>query len=315
MKQLFALSVLTLFALEAQAEIKVIYGKDNRQDVYQVTNALHKKLAKSTAGMINIGHFSKSSKQGFFDLKNTRNLERGMNLCPSEAFSQQQTAPTCSGFLVGPDTIVTAGHCYKSCSSPEDVCKNFAWVFDYDMKSASHNPTRDISIANVYLCKKVVAAELDATRDFAVIKLDRPVVGREPLKFRTSGKISNTTSLLVIGHPTGLPTKVSAGAKVTRNVEATRFSTTLDTFHGNSGSAVFDAKTGLVEGILIQGKNDYQPSKKDDPKSCVVVNKCDDNGNNCSAGDEVGPIQWGEVVLRMDPAKAAIQKSLTLKLK
>ncbi len=312
MKQLLALTTLVL-ALNAQAEIKVIYGKDNRQDIYQVSDALHKGLAASTAGMIHLGLFARSAKQGLFDLKNSPTLERGQNLCPSEAFSQQLTAPTCSGFLVAPDTIVTAGHCYKSFDTPENVCKNFAWVFDYNMKSASHNPTRNIPISNVYICKKVIAAELSNTQDYAVIKLDRPVVGRAPLKFRTSGKISPSTSLVVIGHPTGLPTKVSPAGKVTRNTEPTMFSTTLDTFHGNSGSAVFDARTGLVEGILIQGKNDYVPSKKNDPKSCVVVNKCDDNGNNCSAGQEIGPIQWGEVVLRMDAVVRVINASLKVK--
>lgn len=315
MRHLLAFTTLTLLSMTASAEIKVIYGKDNRQDIYQVTNAMHKKLAASTAGMIKVNHFAKSSREGFFDLRGTTTLERGQNLCPSEAFAQQITAPTCTGFLVGPDTIVTAGHCYKSFDTPENVCKNFAWVFDYNMKSASHNPTRDIPIQNVYVCKKVVAAELSLTSDYAVIKLDRPVVGRAPLKLRTSGKIPNTSSLVVIGHPTGLPTKVSPGGKVTKNTEATRFSTTLDTFHGNSGSAVFDASTGVVEGILIQGKNDYMPSKKDDPRSCLVVNKCDDNGNNCAAGEEVGPVQWGEVVLRISVAMKDIQKSLNLKLK
>lgn len=314
MKQLLALTTLVL-ASNAFAGIDVIYGKDNRQDVYQVSDLMHKKLARSNAAMIPVNAFAKSSKQGFFDLKNVPTLERGGNVCASESFSQQPIAASCSGFLVGPDTIVTAGHCYKSFASPEEVCKSFAWVFGYEKTSSSSDPLKDIAISNVYLCKKVVDAQLSATSDFAVIKLDRPVVGREPLKFRTSGKIANTASLVVIGHPTGLPTKVSPGGKVTRNSEATRFSTTLDTFHGNSGSAVFDAKTGIIEGVLIQGKNDYMPSKKDDPKSCQVVNKCDDNGNNCTAGAEVGPVQWGEVVLRIDQVVKSINTSLKLKLK
>lgn len=314
MKKVLALTTLAL-ATNAIAEINVIYGKDNRQDIYQVSDALHKKLAKSTAAMIPVQAFAKSSKQGFFDLKNIPTLERGQNVCAGENFSQQPIAASCSGFLVGPDTLVTAGHCYKSMATPEQVCKSFAWVFGYEKASSSQDPTRDIPISNVYVCKKVVDAQLSPTADFAVIKLDRPVVGREPLKFRTSGKISNTASLVVIGHPTGLPSKVSPAGKVTRNVDPTRFSTTLDTFHGNSGSAVFDAKTGIVEGVLIQGKNDYQPSKKDDPKSCLVVNKCDDNGNNCSAGPEQGPVQWGEVVLRIDQVTKSINTSLKLKMK
>jgi V8-like Glu-specific endopeptidase len=311
MKLILAILTLSL-ATHVFAEINVIYGFDNRRDIFEVSNTLHIKLAHSTAAMIPISAFAKSSKQTFFDLKNTPTLEKADNICPAQSFSQQPTAAMCSGFLVGPDTLVTAGHCFKTFSTPEQVCKSFAWVFGFEKSSASMDPTKDIALSNIYLCKKVVDAQLSALADYAVIKLDRPVTGREPLKYRTTGKISDSASLVVIGHPTGLPTKVSPGGKVTRNIEATRFSTTLDTFHGNSGSAVFDAKTGLVEGILIQGKNDYVPSKADDSNSCKVVNNCDENGNNCSGGLEQGPVEWGEVVLRIDQILKVIDQALAL---
>lgn len=297
----------------AFAEVDVIYGVDNRQDIYQVINPLHKRLALSTAGMVNVAMFTKGIVANSYDLKGTQTLEQAENVCPGEAFSQQKLAPICSGFLVAPDIIVTAGHCYNSFDLPQNVCKNFAWVFDYSMKANAANPTQGIPLTNVYLCKQVVAVQRDALYDFSVIKLDRPVVGRAPLAFRTSGKIDSRASVMVIGHPTGLPTKVSAGGKITRNDEMSRFSTTLDTFHGNSGSAVFDANTGLVEGILIMGKNDYVPSIATNPSSCKVMNHCDDNGMNCTAGVEAGVIYNGEVVLRIDKIAAIINKALQSK--
>ncbi len=311
MRNILALSALVI-SFNTKAGIDVIYGKDNRQDVYQVSNSLHLTLAKSTAGMVQASMFERASNKNFFNLKDVATLEKSQNVCPNESFSQQSTAAMCSGFLVGPDTLVTAGHCFKSFATPEQVCKSFAWVFDLDMKSSTHNPTKDIPLSNIYLCKQVVAAELSDKTDFAVIKLDRKVTGRAPLKLRTSGKISNSTQLVVIGHPSGLPTKIAPGGKVTKNIDPTRFSTTLDTFHGNSGSAVFDATNGLVEGILIQGKTDYVLSNKNDSKSCMVLNKCDENGNNCVGGAEAGPIQWGEVVLRIDQALPSIKKALSL---
>lgn len=315
MKQLLALTSLVL-ASQSFAGVDVIYGKDNRRDIYQVTSGLHKTLALSTAAMVPVNLFKKSSRQGFFDLQGVETLERGQNVCASEAFSQQPTPAICSGFLVGPDTIVTAGHCYKSMGTPEQVCKSFAWVFDMAIKTPGANPLRDISVNNVYLCKQVVYAELSQNADFSVIKLDRPVVGRAPLKIRTSGKIADSANLVVIGHPTGLPTKVSPGGRVTKNTDPTRFSTTLDTFHGNSGSAVFDAASGVVEGILIQGKTDYVPSKENDPRSCQVVNVCDDNAQNCKFKYESGEaIAHGEVVLRLDQVRPHITKSLNLKTK
>ncbi len=312
--KLTTLALMTAFTtFSAQAGIEVIYGKDNRQDVYEVSSALHKTLAQSTAGMVDVRHFKKASREGFFDMEYTSTLEDAMNVCPSEKFSQQQIAPNCSGFLVGPDTLVTAGHCFKGGQTPENVCRGNAWVFGFEMKSSNHNPTRDIPVSNIYTCKKVVAAELNSTMDYAIIKLDRPVVGRKPLAFRNSGKIPNSTSLVVIGHPTGLPTKVTQAGKVTHNSNYTTFSGTLDTFAGNSGSAVFDAQTGLVEGILIQGKTDYIPSKKGDSNSCMVVNSCDDNGNNCVGGTEYGSVQYGEVVFRITTIAAKIHEALKAK--
>ncbi len=308
-----ALILSALISVPAFAGVDVIYGTDDRKDVYETTSALHLKLAKSTAGMIKKSMFTPGLKALSFDLKEVQTLERAANVCTSEKFSQQPLAAMCSGFLVGPDTLITAGHCYNTFDLPENVCKDFAWVFDFDMKSASHNPTKSISINNIYNCKQVVAVQRDGLYDFAVIKLDRKVVGREPLKYRTTGKISVNDPMVVIGHPTGLPLKIAGNGKVTNNNETTRFSTNLDTFHGNSGSAVFNSTTGQVEGILIMGKNDYLPSKPSNPRSCKVSNICDNNANNCKAGMETGPIQYGEVVLRIETIKAFISKSLSMK--
>lgn len=313
MKQLLVLCTLVLTAQTTLAGTNVIYGQDDRKDVFQTTNALHLNLAKSTAGMIKKSMFVKGAKANTFDLQNTISLERGQNICASEKFSQQQLAPICSGFLVGPDTLVTAGHCYNSFATVEQNCADFAWVFDYDMKSVSHNPTKNISIANVYSCKSVASIQRDGLWDFAIIKLDRKVVGRSPLKFRSSGKLSGTEPLMVIGHPSGLPTKIAANGKITKNDEPTRFSTTLDTFHGNSGSAVFNSTTGVVEGILIMGKSDYRPSLASNPRSCKTVNVCDPRAENCTAGLQTGTIGKGEVVLRVEKIATLISKALAVK--
>ena len=313
MKHLTAFILLAITIGSAQAGPKVVYGIDNRKDVFETSNQLHLKLAMSTAAMVEKSKMTKSVLNSF-DLSETRTLERSMNLCASEKFSQQPLAATCSGFLVGKDTIVTAGHCYKSFDLPQNVCKNFAWVFDYNMKSVSHDPTKSISIANIYHCKSVARVVLDNQMDYAIIKLDRPVVGRSPLKFRTSGKIDPKAPLMVIGHPSGLPTKISDGARITQNNEPTRFSTTLDTFQGNSGSAVFNSQTGQVEGILIMGKNDYVPNNRFAP-TCMVVNKCDENAMNCTGGAEPGTVDKGEVVLRIEKIASFIASANSKKKK
>lgn len=300
------LSVTPVMAIAV--DLDVVYGTDNRQEIYQAS-AAHKALSNSTAGMIPLNILKKSSAPNTFEIGTIRTLRDAENLCSGESFADQPVAPICSGFLVGPDLLVTAGHCYKSFSTPENVCKSFAWVFDYNKKSASSDPTKNISLQNVYLCKSIVEAQLTATMDFAIIRLDRKVVGRNALKVRESGKVNSATELVVIGHPTGLPTKISPKGKITKNSEVTTISTTLDTFHGNSGSAVFDSATGLVEGILIQGKTDYRPSIAGNPNSCKVVNVCDESARNCAFGNEPGPIANGEVVLRIGLIAGKIKKA------
>jgi V8-like Glu-specific endopeptidase len=308
MKKLLSLLLLAPFVTLAASQ--VVYEEDNRKDIYEVTNHLHLELAKSTAGMIHVDNFSNTKTKNVFDLDDVSTLETSQNVCPSEKFSEQIVGPVCSGFLVGPDTIVTAGHCYKSFDHPSSVCAKFAWVFDYDMTSEKHDPSKNISFENIYLCKQVIAVKLDNNLDYAVIKLDRKVENRKPLQFRKFEKVQAEKNLVVIGHPSGLPTKVSDGARVTNNSQENKFSANLDSFQGNSGSAVFDSETGLVEGILIQGKTDYHPSIPGRPGSCKVVNQCDAKGNNCSAGNEQGPLAFGEVVLRITTAVSDIEKSL-----
>ena len=95
-----------------------------------------------------------------------------------------------------------------------------------------------------------------ATKDYAVIKLDRVPENRTPLEIRIKGSIKKGTELVVIGHPSGLPLKIADGARVTTK-RWNFFYSNLDTYAGNSGSAVFNRKTGVVEGILIQGATDY----------------------------------------------------------
>jgi V8-like Glu-specific endopeptidase len=312
---LFTLLALTLSTslFAGPDETNVVYGTDNRKDLYEVSNPLYKRLAASTAGMVDMRFFTKGASPSTFDFRIKLTLEKIENLCPNEKFAQQLVGPQCSGFLVGPDTLVTAGHCYFAQNTPKENCDSAVWVFDYAMKSAYSNPTVGIPRNNIYLCKQVIAGTFGkGNGDFAIVKLDRPVVGRAPLKFRQSGNISVGTPLVVIGHPSALPQKISDNARVLKNNDAQIFSTNLDTFHGNSGSPVFDARTGTVEGILIMGKTDYYPSNPKDQKSCKHLNKCDESAMNCSAGPEDGPVKDGEAVYRITRIADLIKKALAL---
>src|SRR5205814_1482337 len=112
-----------------------------------------------------------------------------------------------------------------------------------------------VPAAEVYGCKELLGREQVGTgADWALIRLDRAVVGHQPLKINASGSIEKGTEIVVIGHPAGLPTKVAGNAAVRDASKEGFFVANLDTFGGNSGSAVFNAKTGQIEGILVRGE-------------------------------------------------------------
>jgi V8-like Glu-specific endopeptidase len=249
-------------------DAKVIYGADNRRDYYAETNPQIQALADSTVALI----FKESLRaSGDRVAISGRSYGASNMLCTSEPFYDQSAAAFCSGFLVAPNTMVTAGHCITN----NDDCAGVAFVFGYRYNSATEAPS-EVSASEVYSCKRVVHTQHpNAGADFAVVELDRPVVGHQPLAVRQSGSVQVGDELVVIGHPSGLPTKIADGAKVRTSSAGTGyFVANLDTYGGNSGSAVFNAKTLEVEGILVRGEADFKPS----PKRCYVSNTCTNDG-------------------------------------
>lgn len=249
MRNLMVLALLMLTSY-AQAEIKVIYGEDNRIDPINSDNAVFVELSKSTAAMIPSQNLSKDIDR---EIKVTGVSLTSRGMCKSERFSSQMTAAHCSGFLVSENLLVTAGHCIRSQSD----CNSYRWVFDYAVEKEDQF---DLAVPanSVYSCKKIISRTLDSWSkdDWALIELDRKVTDRRPLTFRKSGKIETGAELVVIGHPSGLPTKIADGAKV-RSLDEHFFVANLDTYGGNSGSAVLNIATGEVEGILVRGAMDY----------------------------------------------------------
>tara|TARA_R110002072_G_scaffold64203_8_gene159925 strand:- start:11844 stop:12860 length:1017 start_codon:yes stop_codon:yes gene_type:complete len=258
--------------VNAKVRPKVIYGKDDRVPTEQTNNNLYATLATSTAAMVANKHFVKDDAdngENLFVTIKGETLSESMNVCADQKYANIINVGNCSGFLVAANKLVTAGHCIPS----QFQCDGSKWVFDYRMDKIQEDGTVKISKDNVYKCKKIINQKLShiSKNDFALIELDRDVVDRDVLDFRTTGKIETGRSLVVIGHPSGLPSIIADGAIVRSNDNDFYFRTNLDTFGGNSGSAVFDATTGTVEGILVRGEKDYEFNKE---KKCFEVKEC-----------------------------------------
>ncbi|MEZ4814278.1 MAG: serine protease [Bdellovibrionota bacterium] len=245
---------------EGSQDWKVIYGADERVDAELHSNVNLKNLSHSVAGRLSKS-VATSSDTGV--VLPTETLQESMGVCQTERFSTQKTAVECTGFLVGADLLVTAGHCMKSQSD----CEQNLWIFGFV------DGVSEVKNADVYSCKEIVSQELSSVNDFAVVRLDRTVEGREPLTLRKEGAVSEDTTLAVIGHPSGLPLKIDDGGKVRQTLDSNHyFVAELDTYGGNSGSPVFNLETLEVEGILVRGERDYV---WDSAESCAVSNVCD----------------------------------------
>lgn len=186
----------------------------------------------------------------FYQFDTSRTLSKVKRLCPGVRFEEQPVLSKCTGFLVAEDIVITAGHCVSS----ETQCRSFNWVFGY--KEGIEKFTQD----QVYNCQslitKNVSSSVFTSTDYAIIRLDRKVKDVEPLKFATDRRIRRNLEVLTIGHPDGLPMKIADNGFVTSRW-LDFFRADLDTFVGNSGSPVFNARNGEVEGVLIEGQQDY----------------------------------------------------------
>jgi V8-like Glu-specific endopeptidase len=257
--------IFILVSGQIYAKDKVIYGEDNRLDVFEVLNPTWKIASDSTAAMVPKDKLV--IKDGMISIESD-SLGSELNLCPGEKFAEQKNPAFCSGFLFGERLLITAGHC-----ATQKFCDSQDWVFG--MYQNKDNNDLEVPIENIYSCKRIIAKAQNSysMEDWGIIELDRKVRGIDHVDIRLDGEIEVGEKLVVIGHPSGLPTKVADGAFVRKNDNPNFFQANLDTFGGNSGSAVFNAHTGLVEGILVRGENDYESDTVDE-KNCMRVKKC-----------------------------------------
>ncbi len=233
---------------------KVIYGEDDRLDLYQVSDPDIRQWTASTCALIRTTRMTRNA-NGTYTLSPGAYTQFGLPACAEEPFGDQPVAAFCSGFMVGPDIVVTAGHCY----STSDLLNTY-FVFGFVMLDAS-TPVLTFQADQVYSGIAVLGRMRTSVYDYSVVQVDRPITApnARPLPVRREGEIAVGTNVGVIGHPAGLPVKIAFGNNtvVRTNNSPGFFVANLDTYGGNSGSAVFNAVTGVVEGVLVRGETDY----------------------------------------------------------
>lgn len=274
----------------AKVRQRGIYGSDNRQDMYLVTRPALRRSADAVVALVKASDLSEHA-DGTFELT-TESYGDAYGLCGSEPFVSQPTGCFCSGFLVGPDVVATAGHCVKNAAD----LRTMRFVFGFRMTNAATARTR-FAAADVYAGRQLLGRQLSSDgTDWALVRLDRPAIGRKAVSIRTTGKVKDTQAVYVIGHPCGLPQKFAADARVRENGAATFFVANLDTYGGNSGSPVFNQQTNKVEGILVRGETDFVSNGQ-----CDVSLVCPSTG--CRGEDVTRATVWSARVPKATRAK------------
>ncbi|WP_417336528.1 trypsin-like serine peptidase [Halobacteriovorax marinus] len=280
----FILLIALVLSSYSHASVKAIYGEDDRLE-YSEVSLEYKRLGDATGAMIAKSKLSLQGISYYFSTKTLGeelmgNQFRNGYLCSDEAFHSQQTLSTCSGFLVSSNRLLTAGHCITG----KKACSNYLWSFGL---SESKMREGKIHRDSVYSCKRVIKRS-SGKRDYALIELDRSVVGVTPLRI-SKKSLKKGEKLFTIGHPSNLPLKFAMNGRV-EEISGESFKTSLDTFAGNSGSPVLLTKSREVVGILVRGSLDYV---KDLSRGCFVANRCERVRSNADCmGESVFNLEY-----------------------
>ncbi|MBE0537376.1 MAG: trypsin-like peptidase domain-containing protein [Phycisphaerae bacterium] len=235
---------------------KGLYGVDGRMEEYQVANAGWLAVGDATAGTLAKGDLVDNG-DGTFALPARTLAEKylantGTPLCADEPYCAQPAPMLCTAVLVAPDIVATTGHCIRTAAE----CANTAFVFGFVMRGADA-PVTTVDQSQVYFGMEIIDRRQEAGSDWALIRLDRPVLDHAPLPIRREGKIGDHQEVFAAGYPLGLPRKYAGGASVQDNTGEFNFKANIDAFVGNSGSPVVNAQTLHVEGILYGGNADF----------------------------------------------------------
>jgi V8-like Glu-specific endopeptidase len=264
---------LEIYELESEFEVLALnYGPEDIKDIYSeppedpavvgsfVEDEKVLDVAQSVVAIVKRTAMNKIGDEWHLDVVPFNTILGGYGeFC---SFEQSYDAPTSrlagTGFLVQPDIIATAAHVIErlAANSPaalDSVYFVFGFVLEPDGEARTV-----FSEDDVYEGSEVIEKRRENMTDWALVKLTRPVVGREELAYRKTGKIEDESSVYMIGHPHAMTAKYSGPATVTENTPCVYFLADLDTGPYNSGSPVFNAATNVVEGILVRDVGDYE---------------------------------------------------------
>jgi V8-like Glu-specific endopeptidase len=231
----------------------VVYGADDRSEIFENTDAQLVHLAQNALVAV--------VRRASLIAASPPSLSQQLPLCDGERFAGQPSLARCSALLVSPRLVLTAGHCVTDENCPDTL---FVRGFYYDGVGVLH----ERSSGDVFGCTRVLAREggpraTGASRDYAWVEIDPEAefdTAFEPIELAIRTEIHPGDPVAVLGFPEGVPAKLDARARVLDWVDDDTFVLESDTFHGSSGSPIFDHRRRLI-GVLGRGVEDYEKSE------------------------------------------------------
>jgi len=239
---------------------KSIYRKDNRKDMYEFQDEDHQnelRVAKCVVSLWNKNQLGPGRPNGSRILITSKFTDR-KKVLPTENFANQPTGAFGTGFLVQSpqrinNWIVTAGHCIRGSIPIEDIIVIFGFSYD----NSDSNPC-EVKNEDIYEVARVIRKEKNP--DYAIIELKKSVDNQEVAMMNFEVPLDPEAELYMIGHPSGLPKKLSYG--IVKNCNEHDFLAEVNAWKGNSGSPLFNTETHKVEGILVSGPGERMEETK-----------------------------------------------------
>lgn len=284
---LFCLIVSSLPGLAA------IYGEDSRRDAALAPSEI-RKFQSGMAVLVSKQFILREPETASYQLDLRPIHQEGYQLCTDQRFQHQPTAsPSCTGFLIGDDLLLTAGHCMVNHGRVERTrtafCEDFVWLFDYSANSDGQINLGNRTQQEIAECAEVIEAVFEVSvdpisrrptfgEDYAIIRLQRKLPERARFELNTNFR-PDAQPLYALGYPLGLPLKFAWG-RFLKILEDGKIRTNIDIQEGNSGSPVF-GRDGKVVGIHVNG---YAPdSIWQESRQCAVMNLCNEAASSCQS--------------------------------
>ncbi|HVF60879.1 MAG TPA: trypsin-like peptidase domain-containing protein [Thermoanaerobaculia bacterium] len=171
---------------------------------------------------------------GKWKLKTSGTFAENYYVCETDPFALQQAIAGCGGALVGPNVVLTAGHCVEPKPKPN-------WfAFGVDVSRAP-----DFILEPKEVVMGVVEEEIPS-RDLAIVKLAERIPRSIALHVMMRPENGSTSEeLFLVGYPWSLPRKVVDGRLLKAGESS--FQATLDS-NKSSGGAVYGSDF-VLEGM------------------------------------------------------------------